>query len=356
MIQARIRKSFPSGPGSAGFTLAIDFEVAGGISVLFGPSASGKTLTLDAIAGIVKPEEGRILLDGEILFDAASGVDLAPQARRCGYVFESYALFPHMTLRQNLAFAAEGSPRLERHRRVNEMLGRFHLTECAGRRPHEVSGGQKQRGAIARALIGSPKALLLDEPARGLDAGLRSELYELLRQVRSEFRIPILLVTHTLEECFELADEMLVLREGRLVQSGPPRSIADHPANVEVARLLGIFNLFPVEIVELDPQRNYSRVRLWDHDLSGPYFPGKLRGDRVWLCVRPDQLSVSTRDARPRSNQVPAQLIRTVELPQKVRLEFAGELTVELSHADFEEQKHNKEWVVSFPYRAVRVL
>jgi len=356
MIQARIRKSFRPGPESAGFTLEVEFQASSGITVLFGPSGSGKTLTLDVIAGFVKPDEGRILLDDEILFDAPSGVDLPPQARRCGYVFENCALFPHMTLRQNLAFAAERSPRLERHRKVNEMLERFHLTEYAGRRPHEVSGGQKQRCSIARALIGSPRLLLLDEPARGLDAALRAELYGLLRQVSSEFRIPILLVTHALEECFELGDEMLVLREGRLVQSGSPRGIADHPANVEVARLLGIFNLFPVEILELDPQRNYSRVRLWDHDLSGPYFPGKLRGDRVWLCVRPDQLGVSARGARPAPNQVPAQLIRSIEMPQAVRLEFAGDLAVELSHAEFDQQKHNKGWVVSFPPQALRVL
>ena len=356
MIQARICKSFRPGPESAGFRLEVEFQVSGGITALFGPSRSGKTLILDAIAGFVKPDEGRILLDDEILFDAPSGVDLPPQARRCGYVFENYALFPHMTLRQNLAFAAEGSPRLERHRRVNEMLERFHLTEYAGRRPHEVSAAEKQRCSMARALIGSPRLLLLDQPGRGLDAGIRAEFYGLLRQVRAEFQMPILLVARHLEECFELGDEMLVLREGRLVQSGPPRSVAEGPADVEVARLLGIFNLFPVEIVELDPQRNYSRVRLWGHDLSGPYFPGKLRGDHVWLCVRPDQLDASTRDARPGPNQIPAQLIRSIETPQAVRLEFEGDLTVELSQAAFDQQKHNKEWVVSFPPQALRVL
>lgn len=356
MIQARIRKRFPPGPESAAFSLDIEFQASAGITVLFGPSGSGKTLTLDCIAGFVRPDEGRIMLDDRILYDGASGVNLPPQARNCGYVFQNYALFPHMSLRQNLAFAAERRPRLERYRKVNEMLERFHLAEVSGRRPHEVSGGQKQRCSIARALIGAPRLLLLDEPARGLDALLRSELYLLLRQVRTEFQLPILLVTHDLEECFELSDEMLVLREGRLVQSGAPRAIIDRPANVEVARLLGIFNLFQVEITELDPQRNLSRLRFGEFDLSGPYFPGRLRGDRVWLCVRPEQLNVLPRDGKPGPNQIPAQLLRVVEMPHTFRLEFAGDLFVELSRAEFERQKHNKEWLVTFPPHALRVL
>ncbi|MGE5645613.1 MAG: ABC transporter ATP-binding protein [Acidobacteriota bacterium] len=356
MLELRIRKRFAGRPDSAPFSLDVEFRAADGITVLFGPSGSGKTLTLDSIAGFATPDEGRILLDDEILLDAASGVNLPPQARHCGYVFQNYALFPHMTLRQNLEFAAERRPRLERHRKVNEMLERFHLEDAGGRRPHEVSGGQKQRCSIARALIGSPKLLLLDEPARGLDAPLRTELYELLRQVRADFRIPAVLVTHDLEECFELAGEMLILREGRLVQSGTPRAIAERPANAEVARLLGIFNLIEAEIVELNPQSNVSRLRANGFDLTGPYFPGRLRGDRVSICVRPDQLTAGARDGSPAPNHVPAELVRAVETPHAVRLEFAGGIHVELARSEFEKQKDNKHWVVGFPQQGLRVL
>jgi molybdate transport system ATP-binding protein len=356
MIKARIRKSFAARADSAAFSLDIELDPGAGITALFGPSGAGKTLTLDSIAGFVTPDEGRILLDDDILFDAATGVNLPPQARRCGYVFQNYALFPHMTLRQNLAFAAERRPRLERHRKVNEMLERFHLADAAGRKPHELSGGQKQRCSIARALIGAPKLLLLDEPARGLDAPLRAELYRLLRQVRAEFGTPILVVTHDLAECFELAEEMLIVHDGRIVQSGTPGAIADRPASAEVARLLGIFNLLPAEIVELDPQRNLSRLRYDGIELAGCYFPGRLRGDRVWLSVRPEQLSVAPRDGAPAANQVPAQLLRALEMPQCVRLEFAGGIHVEISRDEFEKQKHNKEWLVCFPQQALRVL
>src|SRR5271156_1335196 len=241
MLQARLRKTFPQRPDSAGFSLDLEFQAAAGVTVLFGPSGSGKTLVLDAIAGFVRPDEGRILLDDDLLFDGAAGVHLPPQARNCGYVFQNYALFPHMTLRENLVFAAERRPRLERHRRVHEMIERFRLGDAAGRRPHELSGGQRQRCSIARALIGEPKLLLLDEPAQGLDAPLRAEFYDMLRQVRSDFKTPALLVTHDIEECFELADEMLILRAGRIVQTGTPRGIIDQPANLDVAKLLGKF-------------------------------------------------------------------------------------------------------------------
>src|SRR5438105_71973 len=216
MIQARIAKRFPPQPDSAAFSLEIELQARAGVTALFGASGAGKTLTLDCIAGFTRPDAGRILLDEQILFDAESHVNLRPQQRNCGYVFQNYALFPHMTLRQNLLFAAERRPRLERHRRVNEMLEKFQLTGVSGRRPHEVSGGEKQRCSIARALIGEPKLLLLDEPARGLDAPLRAALYATLHQVRANFHVPILLVTHDLEECFELGDEMLVMREGSI--------------------------------------------------------------------------------------------------------------------------------------------
>lgn len=356
MILARIKKHFPAGRDSTGFSLDVAFQTSAGVTVLFGPSGAGKTLTLDCVAGFIRPDEGRILLDDEILFDGVSGVHLPPRVRRCGYVFQNYALFPHMTLRQNLEFAIERKPRPERKKRVGEMLERFHLAEVAGRRPHELSGGQKQRCSIARALIGEPKLLLLDEPARGLDAPLRAELYAVLRQVREELGTPILVVTHDLDECFELGDEMLVIREGRMVQAGTPREVLEEPANVEIARLLGLFNILPAEVLALDPARNSSRVRVGQFELTGPYLPGRLLGDRISICVRPALLTVLPRNGRPGPNQVPAQLIRAVERPGSVRLEFSGGIAVELSRDAYERQRQNRDWLIEFPPQALHAL
>lgn len=357
MIEARIAKRFPPREESGAFSLEMEFQAGAGVTALFGPSGAGKTLTLDCIAGFATPDEGRILLDDALLFDAKAKVNLPPRRRDCGYVFQNYALFPHMTLRENLLFAAERWPRLERHRRVKEMLERFHLGEAAGRRPHELSGGQQQRCSIARALIRAPRLLLLDEPARGLDAPLRAGLYAVLRQVRAEFEIPILLVTHDLEECFELADRMLVVRGGRLVQSGPPRKVLDEPAGVEVARLLGIANIFAAEIAALDPGRNTSRLRLENGELCGPYLPGHLRGDRVWLCVRARELRLAAPNgSRSGPNQVPVRLERAAERPHGMRLEFADGIAVEVSREEYEAHKDNKEWVVEFPPDALRVV
>lgn len=356
MIRAKIRKQFAAGPESAPFSLDLEFETAtgAGATVLFGPSGSGKTLTLDSIAGFIRPDSGRILLDDDILFDAPTGVCLTPQQRNCGYVFQNYALFPHMTLRQNLEFAAERRPRLERHRRINEMIEQFHLDDVAGRRPHEVSGGQKQRCSIARALIGAPRILLLDEPARGLDAPLRAELYDVLRQVRSAFGTPMLLVTHDLDECFELGDRMLVVRDGRLVQTGSPRDVASRPANLEVARLLGLYILLPAEIRALDPGRNTSRLSVQGFDIAGAYIPGHLIGDRITLCVRPDSLRAFPRDGNPRPNQIPFSIVRAVDKPAGVRLEFNSGVAVDMPRGTFDPAV--KEWVVEFPTAALQVL
>jgi molybdate transport system ATP-binding protein len=356
MIQARIRKQYAPGPDSAGFSLDLEFQAAAGVTVLFGASGSGKTLTLDSIAGFVRPDEGRILLDDQILFDGAARVHLPPRSRRCGYVFQNYALFPHMTLRQNLEFAAERVPSLGRHRKVTEMLEKFHLTDVAGSRPYQLSGGQKQRCSIARALIGASRVLLLDEPTRGLDVPLKAELYSVLRQVRQEFGTPVLLVTHDAQECFELADEMVVLREGRAVQSATPRKVFEQPANADVARLLGLYNVLPMEIRALDPGRNTSRLRYQDFELAGPYFPGRLIGDQVWLYVRPDHLSVAPRDGRPAFNQIPATLLRTVEKPELVRLEFSGDIAVEVAPDVLKQHASVKEWLIEFPSSGLRIL
>ena len=354
MIEARIVKRYPTGRDSSGFFLDVEWTARGGVTALFGPSGSGKTLTLDSIAGFVRPDDGRILIDNAIVFDGPARVCLPPRERRCGYVLQNFALFPHMSLRDNLMFAAAVTKRIERHRKVADMLERFRLADVAARRPHEVSGGQKQRCSIARALIASPRVLLLDEPARGLDAPLRAELYSILRQVRADFRTPMLLVTHHLDECLELADHMLVYGDGRIVQSGSPAAVCSQPANLELARLLGIFNILPVEIRALDPSRNTSVLRLDEFEIQSEYYPGRLKGDRVHLLATPRELRAMPRAARLGPNQVPVQLQRIVETADSSRLEFAEGVSVEVPRGSAD--RNNGEWAIEFPTRGLRIL
>lgn len=357
MIDARIRKRYAAAPDSVPFELDIHLRTDARVTALFGPSGAGKTLTLDVIAGFVRPDEGRILVGNTLLFDRAANVWLRPQERLCGYVFQNYALFPHMTLRENLDFAAARLPRLERRKRIGELLESFHLDAMTGRKPHELSGGQKQRASVARALLASPRVLLLDEPSRGLDPFLRAELYGLLAEVRDRYRIPILLVTHDLEECFELADSMVVFEGGKIVQSGVPFDVLDHPASLDVARLFDRHNIIPAEIVALDPQRQTSRLRCFpdmedSFEITAPYCQGKLLGARVQFIARVDRLAAIPRDR----GGVPLDLAHVTQRSASVRMRFSHGVTVEMPARHYESHRYQKQWSVEFPMDALRVI
>jgi molybdate transport system ATP-binding protein len=352
-LAARLAKRFPPAADSAGFLLDIEFEAEAGVTVLFGPSGAGKSLTLDCLAGFVRPDSGRILLGDAILFDGAARVNVRPQDRECGYVFQNAALFPHMTLRENLAFAAERRPRLERHRRVNEMIDRFRLAEVAGRKPREVSGGQRQRASIARALIAAPRMLLLDEPTTGLDAGLRADFFDLIRGLRKELEIPLILVTHDLDDAVMLGDRMLVYSAGQIVQSGSPQAVLSLPASLEIARLLGHINVIPAEITALDPGRQTSRLRVLNGELIGPYFPGHFIGDRTNLVVRADDLRVH---AQPGENRLSARLENRLEHARYEELHFSGPVTVLTPRHEYDSHRDLRDWYIEFPADSLRLL
>ena len=342
MTNARIVKQI-----SPRFSLDVEIHLAPGVTALYGPAGAGKTLILETIAGFLRPDSGRILLDDVILFDAQSRVSVAPRRRKCGYVAQRDTLFPHMTLRQNLVFPAKRFPRLERHRRVAETIERFQLADGAALRPHEVGPAERLRCAVARALIALPKLLLIDQ--RAFDAAL-------LAQVRAVFAGPILLVSGDLDLCCAAADEAIVLEAGRIVQRGAPRAILDRPASVESARLLGIPNLFRGTIVALDPARNSSRLDFGQFALTGPYIPGHFRGDSVWVAVHSEDLRVHSGDLESQPNFVSAPLAGVSHRARFVRLEFSGGIFADVSREEFARQKDNKQWHVEFPPAALRVL
>ena len=350
MLRANLTKTFPA------FTLRIDFEATAGVTVLYGPSGAGKTLTLDTIAGFVAADTGRIMLNDRILFDSGASVHIPPRDRHCGYVFQNYALFPHMTVRDNLAFAAHRLPRLERHRRIAELLDRFRITDLASRMPRELSGGQQQRVSIARSLIARPDVLLLDEPANGLDAALRADLHTVITEIRESLDIPILLVTHNSEECIALADQVLIYDHGSILHRASPRDLLANPGTSGAARLLGGFNIYEAEVLALDPARQTSRIRLLNTEIDGPHLRGCFLGDRVALCARPEELRITT---RPGANRVRADLVRITERPQSIRADFGNELTVDTSRAEWPSLKEAGDrdgWWIELPASSLRQL
>ncbi len=338
-IDARLVKRLPAIAETGSFDLNVHLRADAGITVLFGPSGAGKTLVLNCLGGFARPDEGRILVNDHLFFDAAAHVHLPPQERNCGYIFQDHALFPHMTVRGNLRFAAGSrssrNGQLNRHRRINELLEVFELTDLAGRKPAQLSGGQKQRAALARTLVNEPSMLLLDEPVRGLDARLRESFYDLLRRTRDQIHVPILVVTHDLEECFELADAVYLIENGRFAQSGPRDSVFKRPATTEIARSLGIYNILPAQIEALDPGRSTSRLRVLEFELEGPYLPGHLIGDRGHICVPWSEVVVRPPDARRPSNSLLLCLSAETPSSHGIRLTFEYDVVATVTESEY---------------------
>ena len=223
-LSVAVRHAFP------GFDLDIAFEAPPGVTVLFGRSGSGKTTTVNAVAGLLRPEAGRAVADGWVLFDTERGAWLAPHRRRLGYIFQEGRLFPHLTVRQNLLygrwFAAKGDGPREDMGRIVEMLGIGHLL---GRRPGALSSGEKQRVAIGRALLASPRLILADEPLASLDEARKAEILPYFERLRDEVSVPVLYVSHSAAEVARLATTVIALQDGRVLRQGPAVEVLGDP-------------------------------------------------------------------------------------------------------------------------------
>ena len=229
---------------SQGIRLDVDFSCQNGeILALVGPSGAGKSTVLRAIAGLYSPQVGRIISSGKIWLDSDDGINLTPQQRRVGMVFQSYALFPHLTVTDNIRLALDPSQRTD-DLSVNKLLAQVNLTGLDQRYPKQLSGGQQQRVAIARALARQPDVLLLDEPFSAVDKVTRRKLYLELNSLRRQLEMPIIFVTHDLDEAAMLADSMVVIHHGKTLQQGTPHQILYQPNNVAVAKQVDVRNLF----------------------------------------------------------------------------------------------------------------
>jgi molybdate transport system ATP-binding protein len=272
-----------------------------GVSVLFGPSGSGKSLTLQCLAGLVRPDTGRIVVDGRVLFDGTAGVDVAPQARRVGYVFQGYALFPHLSVRANLAFGLRDRSPAERARRTVEVVERLGLGGLEERLPHKLSGGQKQRVALGRALAIEPTFVLLDEPFSALDLPLRRALRNELQVILKDWRVPAVLVTHDFSEAYQLGDQVIIYEAGRVRQAAPRGELLRRPASESVARILAFRNILRGEVSEATT--DHIRLAWRGHVLEAANAPGHPylppRGTSVAFFVRPEDLRLIRKDGPP---------------------------------------------------------
>jgi molybdate transport system ATP-binding protein len=292
MLSLAIERRLPD------FTLDVAWEADDRVVALFGPSGAGKTLTLACLAGLVRPDRGRIVVDGRTFFDAGAGIDLPPQARRLGYVFQGYALFPHLSVEDNVGFGLRGWPRDRRRRRVEEVLERLEIAPLRRRRPRELSGGQQQRVALGRALALDPALLLLDEPLSALDAPLRRQLRGELGRILREWGAATVLVTHDLAEAFELADRIVVYEGGRVVQAAPKAEILSRPASPQVARLMGFRNMLRGTVLKATPE--IIQLRWRDHTLEAINSPTRAwlppPGTAVAFFIRPEYIRLIRKD------------------------------------------------------------
>jgi molybdate transport system ATP-binding protein len=303
-LSARIRKAFPSAERE--FSLDVEFDAAPGFTILFGASGSGKTTLLDCVAGLVTPDAGRIAVGERVLFDASTRTDVAVAKRGMGYVLQDLALFPHLTVGQNTEYGLAHLPRPARQQRAAAMLQEFRIDHLSRQRPADISGGERQRVALARVLVTDPCVLLLDEPLAALDAATKAKILDDLRRWNQAHRIPILYVTHSREEVMALGEHVLVMEQGRILAQGTPHEVLSAPIEETVAQLAGFENIFDAQVESIHEDRGTMLCRLVEPQSGGgvlletpliraePGFRvrvGIRAGDILMAIVKPEGLS-----------------------------------------------------------------
>ena len=258
------------GEGREDTSLQLDvrFMIASGFTILFGASGAGKTTVLDCIAGLQEPDSGHIAVGDIVLFDSEKGIELPARSRNIGYLFQTLALFPHMTVRQNIAYGLSILDRHERENRVSEIAESFGISGLFDRRPFEISGGERQRVALARALVTRPRALLLDEPLTALDAGTKTRILDDLRLWNDRHAVPILYVTHQREEVYALGNRVLVLEAGKLIADGTPHDVLSRPQFESVAQLAGFENIVECSVIASHAEQGTMTCRIAGTEVS----------------------------------------------------------------------------------------
>jgi molybdate transport system permease protein len=295
------------------FTLDVSLATKEGVIGLLGASGSGKSMTLLCIAGIMTPTQGRIALNGTVFFDSTKGINVPPRERNIGFIFQNYALFPHLTVAQNIAFGLKGRPKKEGNAKVEEMIDQVKLDGLERRYPYQLSGGQQQRVALARALATEPEALLLDEPFSALDSHLRGQMENLLVETLAGYNRPTVFVTHHLDESYRLCRELLLLEEGKVTARGEKKAVFESPPTYNAARITGCKNLSRIRPLS----EGMVEALEWECELK---VKRHIPAEPAYAGIRSHHLEIVPEVKGAGLNTFPAWLSRFAESPQYVTL------------------------------------